>query len=261
MQPTTHDNLHREWVHRNNGKLVLCGAGLVLAIGVLWLGSAVTADGAAGTAAEVATAKQELTADLELAETSLTRAHEELLASLPEADVERVKADTAQARSVVLTIANSSASPAELAEQQSRLDKRFTFWNHRSQALTTFLPAWLENTGPPGQRGTPGTTFQLTWIEVHPVRGAVRVAGPDYGYVGVARLDPIESSATTGKKAEFLVFTITTGHDEGITGFEVYQASAATRDAYLAAEKTDSRTQPRGRELDTETTESRRRER
>jgi hypothetical protein len=241
MRSPTHDNDTGEWVRRNAGALVLGGAGLVLAIGALSLGSAVTADGAAGTAAKVADVKQELTAELETAQASLTSVHEELLTSLPDADVERVKADTVQARSVVLTIADSSASRAELAEQQSRLDERFTFWDHTSQALTTFLPVWLENTGPVEQRDTPGTTFQLTWIEVQPVR----MAGPDYRYLGVARLDPTESSAAVGKKAELLVFTITTRPEAGITGFEVYQASAATRDAYLAADKpaetTDSR--------------------
>lgn len=232
MPPLKHDNPDREWVRRNQGKLVLGAAGLALATGVLWLGSAVTADGAGGAAAKVTSVKQRLTADLEAAETSLTKAHEELLASLPDADVERINADTTQARSVVLTVADSSASTSELAQQQSRLDERFKFWDHRSPALTTFLPAWLENTGSLEQHGNPGTTFQLTSFKAHPVR----MDGPDYGYLGVARLDPTESSASTGKKSEFLIFTFTTGL-QGITAFDVYQASATTRDAYLAAEK------------------------
>lgn len=283
MPSPKHDNLTRDWVRRNQGKLVLGAAGLVLAVGVLWLGSAVTADGAGGTAAKAADVKQRLTADLEAAQKSLTKAHEELLVSLPDANVERVNADTTQARSVVLTIADSSGSNAELAQQQSRLDERFTFWNHTSPALTAFLPAWLENTGRLEQHGTPGTTFQLTSFKAHPVR----MDGPDYSYLGVARLDPTESSGSsgsTGKKAEFLIFTFTTGL-KGITGFDVYQASAATRDAYLAAEKaaeTDwvpdstaslapaaphahSRARQRGRQhsrqLTTDTTERRRRER
>lgn len=142
-------------------------------------------------------------------------------------DAERADRDRATARSVLLSLTDSSASSRTVRETQVALDARYGFLGNSSRSLTEFIPEWMAATGA-GQGA--GTAYQLADFDAD----VIAVKGLDYAYAGVARLDPVSVDGKPTAKSEYVVFTFATGQDGTVASFEAYRASARTRDQLAA---------------------------
>lgn len=209
------------WCRRNASRLLVGGASLICAVGVMVFVISMLNQGQTTLPSEGEQLKVQLSEQASAAEAQRTAAHKSLLDDLDVLDLERVATDTATSRELVLALAGTSASslphdqlPAVLAAQHPLLAVD-------SQPVTGFLPEWLAATTPRGPQ-----TYTLTSFEVE----VTAVEDLDYSYLGLARLDPVLVDGAEAGAPQFIAVTVRTDTDGAITGFQAYRASDATRD-------------------------------
>ncbi|MCQ6272050.1 hypothetical protein M8J71_16385 [Pseudarthrobacter sp. R1] len=217
----------KDWVRARAGKVLVCSTGTLLALSLLSLALALLADGSADADAKADQLIVQLQGKQEDAQSALETKHARLLAALPGMDAERADRDRAAARSVLLSLTDSSAASRTVKETQAALDARYAFLGTSSRILTEFIPEWMAATG--AGKGA-GTAYQLADFDVD----VAAVKGLDYSYIGVARLDPVSADGKSTAKSEYVVFTFATGQDGTVASFEAYRASGRTRDQLVA---------------------------
>lgn len=227
----------KDWIRERAGKVLVCTTGGLLALSALSLGATVLDDGSADADAQADELIVQLHDDLEQAQDDLDAKHAQLLADLPGLDAERADRDRATARSVLLSLTDSSASSRNTAQAQAALDARHDFLDGSSRTLTEFVPEWMAATG--SAQGS-GRTYTLASLDVD-VTG---VKGLDYSYTGVARLNPVSEDGASTAKSEYVVFTFSTRQDGTVSSFEAYRASSRTRDQIAPAESDASTASP-----------------
>ncbi|MFF1880296.1 hypothetical protein ACFVVC_02340 [Pseudarthrobacter sp. NPDC058196] len=217
----------KDWVRGRAEKVLVGTTGTLMALSLLSLVPALLADGPAEADATADQSIVQLQGKLEDAQAALQARHAQLLADLPGMDAERPDQDRVTARSVLLSLTDSSASSRTVKETQVALDARYGFLGTSSRTLTEFIPEWMATTSS-GQGA--GTAYRLADFDVD----VTAVKGLDYSYTGVARLDPVSADDRPTVKSEFVVFTFTTGQDGTVSSFEAYRASGRTRDQLAA---------------------------
>jgi hypothetical protein len=217
----------KRWARARAGTVMVCTTGALLALSLLALGGAVLGRGSEDADANADRLVARLQGDLEGAQGDRDARHAGLMAQLPGMDPERAASDRATARSVLLSLTETSATSRSTEEAQAALDARYDFLGPGSWTLTGFVPEWMAATaGGQGKR----TPYRLSSVEVD----ATSVMGLDYAYAGLARLDPVSPDGQGIAKSEFVVFTFSTRQDGMVSAFEAYRASSRTRDQLLA---------------------------
>lgn len=207
-------------------KLMIGGAAVLLAGSVFALGTALTTDGTAAAEADADVLIGQLTETLETAEATLATEHAKLSDTISGADLQRVTEDIVRGRSVLLSLVEPAGSQRSLHDAQLLLDTRYEALTPTSRTLTEFLPTWYDATGT-GQGN--GAIYELTSFDVD----VTQIAGLDYTYVGVARLDRVEDG--NANRSEFVLLSFSTNADGDVTAIDAYRASSTTRDAFVAA--------------------------
>lgn len=225
----------KDMLRDHAGKVMVGATGFLLVISGLCLAGSLTADGTAEAEAQAAQMIVDLKDDVATAQDDLTAAHDKLLADLPGVDMERTQRDAVIGRSVLLSLTDSSASSRNVKQTQVLLDARYDFLDETSRTLTEFIPEWMAATG--SSRGV-GTTYTLTDLSID----VSSVKGLDYGYVGLAQLDPVAEEG----KSQFVVFRFTTTQNGTVTSFEAYRVSNRSRDALVKSQEKQEGSQDSG---------------
>lgn len=216
----------RTRLRRRAGTIMVGGAGLLLAASVGTLALPMLGGNSAAAEADAQEAIAELRTQADEAEDELATKHEQLLAKLPGADVERVARDRATGRGLLLTLTGTSSSTRSVAETQALLDARYKVLGPDSRALTEFVPEWMSATG--AAQGS-GTVYRISDLSID-VGG---ISGLDYSYVGVARLDPVVLDEDEAGPSEFVLLSFSTAQDGTVTRLDVYRTETKSRDALL----------------------------
>lgn len=229
----------KDKLRQDPGKILLGVGGALLVLSVVTLGASLLSDAPAAPVTQADAVAEKLEGNLGDAQAKLATQHTALLVRLPDMDIERVNRDGATGRSHLLGLTDSSASTRTVKEQQVLLDARYGFLDHRSRALTEFVPEWMTATG--ATKGA-GTTYMLADLDID----VSRVQGLDYLYTGVARLDPVRvgPDQNSAAKSEFVIFAYSTAQDGTVTSLDAYRASSKTRDALVAASEEPSSLKP-----------------
>jgi hypothetical protein len=223
----------QHWLRDHAGKVLAGCAAALLTVSLLTLGTSLLGHRSAETDAQARQLVVTLEHDLGTSRSALEAKHEKLLTDLPGVDSARVGRDVAAGRSVLLSLTASSASTRDVQQTQASLDARYDFLHPTSRVLTEFIPDWLATaSSAQGVR----TTYALGTLDID-VSG---VHGPDYGYVGLARLDPVEASTRNAAPSEYVLFGYSTTPEGTVASFEACRASSRTRDAFAATEKQSS---------------------
>lgn len=225
----------KSWLRPRAGLVLCICTGLALALSLTSLVGTMGSTSQADADAQAQQLIEDLEADLATAQEELQAEHLDLLAQLPGMDIERVRRDQGQGRSLVLTFTGTSTSALPTQEIQQGLDGRYEFLDTSSRSLTEFIPEW--------KAATNGTSYVLGDLDIT----LQSVQSLDYSYVGLARLDPakVEGESPTSK-SEFVIFTYSTTSDGTVTSFEMYRASSSTRDALLAQDQPEPENEAAG---------------
>ncbi|WP_338675875.1 hypothetical protein V1460_25120 [Streptomyces sp. SCSIO 30461] len=126
----------KDKLRRPAGKILLGGAGALLVLWVVTLGTGLLSDGPAASDTQADAVVQKLEGNLGDAQAKLATQHTARLVQLPGMDIERVNRDRATGRSLLLSLTDSSTSTRTVKEQQVLLDACHGFLDHRSRVLT-----------------------------------------------------------------------------------------------------------------------------
>lgn len=222
------------WLRNRAGTVLVCGTGAVLTASALALGLSLLGDDAAEDDAQSSQLVTALDDDLSKAQADLKVKHEKLLADLPGLDIERANRDEATGRNVLLSLTDSSASTMDVTQIRAQLDSRYEFLTPSSRVLTDFIPEWMA----PGSNHGVRTTYTLGALDID----LSSAQGAEYGYVGLARLDPVAASNRSTTTSEYVLLGYSTTLNGTVSMFEAYRASSRTRDGFIAAEKQRSGT-------------------
>jgi hypothetical protein len=223
------------WLRNRAGKVLVCSTGALLTVSLLLMGTSPLGGDSAEVGAQAGRLVATLEGDLSKAQGDLKAKHEKLLADLPGVDTERADRDEATGRSVLLSLTDSSASTRDVKRTQALLDARYEFLTPSSRVLTEFIPEWMAAIG--SGHGI-GTTYTLGALDID----VSSVQGLDYGYIGLARLDPVAIGDRSTATSEYVLFGYSTKQDGTVSSFEACRASSRTRDSFVAAEKQRSGT-------------------